>query len=366
MKKNIFLILRCERYKAGLLLLLILLCTTSKPSFAALIANSCSVAILGAGGETPFVIKALPVTLTNGFVLGTMNFSVATKYTKTALTSDYLHVGGWSLAVQGSALPVATTVPGVKMSVDIDGAVFGGYAWGNTTVPLVLTAPGTQVTRNSRVTAQLIVTDASIYQGGTINWFGVQRDFAVVSGNDQVWIAKNVTAGGSRCGGLVTFNIGSTNIVLPPPTVATCNLGATDIVVALDPVDTSSLQTQGDRVGGQAFSIPLGSCAKDAKPYITFTDSSNKANRTNILSLSPSSTATGVGLVLEKSDGNLVTFGAENASVSASNVGQFLIGTSTAAGGSMPLNLTARYIRSEGVLKSGNVKADAIFTVAYP
>ncbi len=87
--------------------------------------------------------------------------------------------------------------------------------------------------------------------------------------------------------------------------------GATDIVVALDPIDTSSLQTQGDRAGGQAFSIPLGSCAKDAKPYITFTDSSNKANRTNILSLSPSSTATGVGLVLEKSDGNLVTFGAE-------------------------------------------------------
>ncbi|ETO49741.1 hypothetical protein L327_0122360 [Yersinia pestis S3] len=137
-------------------------------------------------------------------------------------------------------------------------------------------------------------------------------------------------------------------------------------MVALDPIDTSSLQTQGDRAGGQAFSIPLGSCAKDAKPYITFTDSSNKANRTNILSLSPSSTATGVGLVLEKSDGNLVTFGAENASVSASNVGQFLIGTSTAAGGSMPLNLTARYIRAEGVLKSGNVKADAIFTVAYP
>lgn len=49
------------------------------------------------------------------------------------------------------------------------------------------------------------------------------------------------------------FNIGSTNIVLPPPTVATCDLGATDIVVALDPIDTSSLQTQGDRAGGQAF-----------------------------------------------------------------------------------------------------------------
>lgn len=133
-----------------------------------------------------------------------------------------------------------------------------------------------------------------------IHWLSMARGFALVSGNAQVWTTKSVATGGSRCGDLLSFNIGATDIVLPPPTVATCDLGATDIVVALDPVDTSSLQTQGDRVGGQAFSIPLGSCAKDAKPYITFTDSSNKANRTNILSLSPSSTATGVGLVLEK------------------------------------------------------------------
>ncbi len=83
MKKNIFLTLRSERYKAGLLLLLLLLlCTTSKPSFAALQVNSCSLAVSGAGGETPFVIKALPVTLTNGFVLGSMNFSVVTTFTK--------------------------------------------------------------------------------------------------------------------------------------------------------------------------------------------------------------------------------------------------------------------------------------------
>ncbi len=367
MKKNIFLTLRSERYKAGLLLLLLLLCTTSKPSFAALQVNSCSLAVSGAGGETPFVIKALPVTLTNGFVLGSMNFSVVTTFTKTGTTADYLYLGGWSMLAGGAVMPVSTGVPGVKMSVNVSDALFGGYEWGNTEkVTQSLFVPGTKITIANRVTVQLIVTDASIYQGGVIHWFNVARSFALVSGNAQVWTTRSVATGSSRCGDLLTFNIGATDIVLPPPTVATCDLGATDIVVALDPVDTSSLQTQGDRVGGQAFSIPLGSCAKDAKPYITFTDSSNKANRTNILSLSPSSTATGVGLVLEKSDGNLVTFGAENASVSASNAGQFLIGTSTAAGGSMPLNLTARYIRAEGVLKSGNVKADAIFTVAYP
>lgn len=105
MKKNIFLILQCERYKAGLLLLLLLLCTTSRPSFAALQVNSCSLAASGAGGETPFVIKALPVTLTNGFVLGSMNFSVVTTFTKTGTTVDYLYLGGWSMLAGGRLCP---------------------------------------------------------------------------------------------------------------------------------------------------------------------------------------------------------------------------------------------------------------------
>lgn len=180
MKKNIFLTLRSERYKAGLLLLLLLLlCTTSKPSFAALQVNSCSLAVSGAGGETPFVIKALPVTLTNGFVLGSMNFSVVTTFTKTGTTADYLYLGGWSMLAGGAVMPVSTGVPGVKMSVNVSDALFGGYEWGNTEkATQSLFVPGTKITIANRVTVQLIVTDASVYQGGVINWFNVARSFA--------------------------------------------------------------------------------------------------------------------------------------------------------------------------------------------
>lgn len=75
--------------------------------------------------ETPFVIKALPVTLTNGFVLGSMNFSVVTTFTKTGTTADYLYLGGWSMLAGGAVMPVSTGVPGVKMSVNVSDALFG-------------------------------------------------------------------------------------------------------------------------------------------------------------------------------------------------------------------------------------------------
>ncbi len=102
----------------------------------------------------------------------------------------------------------------------------GGYEWGEYREGnSVLVCTRDKITIANRVTVQLIVTDASVYQGGVINWFNVARSFALVSGNAQVWSTKSVATGGSRCGDMVTFNIGSTNIVLPPPTVATCDLG---------------------------------------------------------------------------------------------------------------------------------------------
>ncbi len=77
----------------------------------------------------------------------------------------------------------------------------GEYREGNS----VLVCTRDKITIANRVTVQLIVTDASVYQGGVINWFNVARSFALVSGNAQVWSTKSVATGGSRCGDMVTL-----------------------------------------------------------------------------------------------------------------------------------------------------------------
>ncbi|CNI65719.1 Fimbrial protein [Yersinia pekkanenii] len=65
MKINLFIASLCSRKKMGLLLLLLFLATSSKLSFAVLTVNTCTLVALGAGGNTPYVLKALPTTLTN-------------------------------------------------------------------------------------------------------------------------------------------------------------------------------------------------------------------------------------------------------------------------------------------------------------
>lgn len=346
-------------------------------SQAAIVTASCKAGTITAG---PYIISAMPTQLTDGFVIAKRVMTTTFTYNKTGTAADQLLVGGWY--TQGTMNSTHRTIPVLGASgIGFRMTNMGNSPGGSVSItPFnILNTRTVQTAGNNLIATEtwlqeFVVTNAQIYNGGKIT--GIAGAILnIIFGNTNTWNDKNLLPGGSRCTAfhaLMNQDIiapeGGGNILpeLPPPANPTCDLGAVNIEVKLPQAESSALRNENDISGGKSFSIPLGNCGKDAKPYITFTDSTNKSNRTNILALSPSSTAAGVGIILEKSDGTPVQFGAQNTTVNSSNVGQFLVGTSTVEGGSVPLNLTAKYIRTKGELKKGDVKADAIFTVAYP
>ncbi|WP_431225042.1 fimbrial protein [Serratia sp. L9] len=324
----------------------------------------------------PFVMNPLPTTLTNGFVLGSRSVTTPFTYNKTTNTSEGLYIGAWystgNVESAFNTLPVFGTAQGVGVRlVNKDTGVYADRNTFNRVNTYFTNIPGNNFSITEEWILELVVVNASIYKGGKIT--GFSPALSMVFGNQKVWNDRMIDNSAGRCSaimaliGIDVITQGSgTAPELPIPKNPTCDLGGTNIAVSLPDVDSSTLKNSGDISGSKSFSIPLGNCGKDAKPYITFTDSNNNTNRSTTLGLAAGSTAAGVGIVIEKSGGDFVQFGAQNTSVSGSNVGQFLIGTAVADGSSIPLALTAKYIRTNAALKVGEVKADAIFTIAYP
>ncbi|WP_431224308.1 fimbrial protein [Serratia sp. L9] len=375
-------VMHFTRFMRQIGLLMGLACTGlySSPGMAIITAGSCAAAAMD---TSPYIFTPLPVTLTNGFVLASRTVTSNYTYKKTGTTSDVLYTGAsyatGTMNTTYNTLPVngpKGVVQGVGFRMTSQGDPGGIVVIGSPFGILnsrTTTIAGSDLRESDEWLQELVVTNASIYQGGQIiglNGVALQ----IIFGNQATWTAQNAQPGGTRCTALQL--VSSSNILtpggggglpeLPIPKTPTCDLGGVNIEVDLQNVESSALKNSGDISGGKEFSISLGNCGKNAKPYITFTDGNNKANRTTTLGLAASSTATGVGVVIEKSGGGLVQFGAQNTSVSASNAGQFLVGTSAADGSSIPLKMTARYIRTEGDIKPGEVKSDAIFTIAYP
>ncbi|WP_051916829.1 MULTISPECIES: fimbrial protein [unclassified Serratia (in: enterobacteria)] len=341
-------------------------------SMAIIAPGSCNVASVT---SSPYTLEPLPAKLTNGTILAWRIITYNFTYSKTGSTSDILLADAWyTSGVTGETTQPMFPDEGVGVSLLVL-ATPGGYA--NTDAFRGLSTqsvgnPGNNLTYQVFLQQFLVVNDVNRYKGGALS--GYPKGLTIAFGNQKTWDDKTVLAGGTRCVAstalfgkeVLTFGTTGELPTLPVPKTPTCDLGGTNITVPLQGVESSAFKKSGDLSGSKLFSIPLGNCGKDAKPYITFTDSNNKANRSNILGLSPGSTATGVGIVLEKSDGQRVQFGAQNTSVSGSNVGQFMIGTSAVEGGSLLLDITAKYIRTDEELKAGEVKAEAIFTLAYP
>jgi type 1 fimbria pilin len=378
MKMDIFWHITSKLRKIGTALGVILAGLSSLPAMAAITAGSCTV---GTFSGSAYEMNTLPTTLTDGTVIASRVLITTFKYSKTGSSADTLLTGAWytsgTINNTHHTIAVSGSVQGIGFRMSNLGYP-GGYANGETFNQLNVrnaTTAGTNQTMTDYWLQELVVTNASIYKGGTITGLGGTA-LSIVFGNQKVWTDKNTSVGSSRCVGLqILWGLdilspegGGSGVIpeLPEPKTPTCDLGGTNIAVTLPDVDSSSLQNHGDISGSKSFSIPLGNCGKNAKPYITFTDSNDRANRSTTLGLAAASTAAGVGIVIEKSDGGLVQFGAQNTGVSSSNVGQYLIGTSTVDGSTLPLTLTAKYIRTNALLKAGEVKADAIFTIAYP
>jgi type 1 fimbria pilin len=94
--------------------------------------------------------------------------------------------------------------------------------------------------------------------------------------------------------------------------------------------------------------------------YTTLTDQTNPANQSNTLSLSASSTASGIGI--QVLNGNtVISYGPDSSVVG--NPNQWLAGST--GNGTFNIPLTARYAQTAPTVKPGTANGIATFTMSY-
>jgi len=131
------------------------------------------------------------------------------------------------------------------------------------------------------------------------------------------------------------------------------------ITVYLPHVSASSFASAGATAGDPRFRIGLNCAGAGGNVYVTLTDTSNPADRSETLSVKNTSTATNVSLQLLRGDGSIVSYGADSASSGTAN--QWLAGPASTMN---DIPLTVRYLAT-GTATPGTVAAAATFTLSY-
>lgn len=158
-------------------------------------------------------------------------------------------------------------------------------------------------------------------------------------------------------GNVTTVDLSNPTISATTVTALSCSVSTSSVSVTLPTAMASGFTAVGSTAGTTAFNVGI-SCAPGSQVYMTLTDSTTPGNTSNLLSLAPSSTASGIALQVLYA-GNPVSFGPDSAT--AGNTNQFLIGAS-ASTSSVPLSV--RYYRT-GTVGAGTVDAVATFTMSY-
>lgn len=144
----------------------------------------------------------------------------------------------------------------------------------------------------------------------------------------------------------------------------TCTVATPSVSVALGAVPRSQFTGVGSTSDAQGFDITLqcggGDAALTTGVHVTLTDQVKPGNRTDTLSLTPQSTAKGVGIQVLR-EGEPIKYGADSAE--AGNENQWLAGE--AANGVFKIPLTAHYIQTEEIVSAGTADGRATFTLNY-
>jgi type 1 fimbria pilin len=283
------------------------------------------------------------------------------------------------------ALPFPATMSTPRDAVV--GTLFSPFASSNAGMATSsITCP---VTRTTRVNGILVPGTTNVYQTNlsgvgvqfrqTEGWNGgwevvptTETFTPPTSGGSQNYVrADLVVTGTVQSGALTTLptmtesftgscfsSVSATFTISPGTTVTatTCTVTSSPSV-KLPPVTVNQLLPVGSTAGSTNFSIGL-SCRSVVNVYITLTDATNPANRTNTLTLAPASTAHGVGVQILHS-GVPAVFGPDSSV--ANTPGQWLVGPSANING---VQLTAQYV-STGPVSGGSVSALATFTMSY-
>lgn len=152
--------------------------------------------------------------------------------------------------------------------------------------------------------------------------------------------------------------------VIIDPTRPTCTVATPDVDVPMGTVSINEFNGINSFSAAQPFELGLDCAGGEAgittSVYTVLTDKHNAANRTNRLTLSPESTAKGVGIqVLNKAQP--VSYGPASSTIGTAN--QWLAGTT--GNGRFTIPLAARYIQTEAQITGGSANGAAIFTMGY-
>ncbi|MBG0880228.1 MULTISPECIES: fimbrial protein [Burkholderia] len=246
--------------------------------------------------------------------------------------------------VQGAYNTWPTNVAGVGVRMQFTGSVGGGrgiwWPYSYDTTPA-----GTSLFPSSRILLVEFVKTGPISAGGSL------------SGEIGAAWAQNMAFK------FQSFQVAGSGITITPR-VPTCNVREKTLNVPLGDISANQvLPTVGSTSDAKPFKIVLdcdgGEEGSVTKTYMTLTDVSNNANRSDTLTLSPESTAKGLGVQILNGT-KLVSYGPDS-SVTG-NPNQFYTGTTQ--NGVLEIPLSARYVRT-GMVLGGSVTARASFTMSY-
>ncbi|TCW83032.1 hypothetical protein C5O80_18255 [Burkholderia sp. SRS-46] len=139
-----------------------------------------------------------------------------------------------------------------------------------------------------------------------------------------------------------------------------CRVSVPSIAVTLPTVTVKDLNSPGTAWGATKFAVNLTGCAAGVKLYTTLTDASNPSNTSNVLSLSPDSSARGVAYQIAFG-GKSVNFGPDSSAPGTTN--QFLV--NAAPGATVDVPLTVNYVKTGENLVPGTANAKVIFNMSY-
>ncbi|EGF15306.1 MULTISPECIES: fimbrial protein [Haemophilus] len=150
----------------------------------------------------------------------------------------------------------------------------------------------------------------------------------------------------------------------------TCQLDTpNDLIVVMPTIANQHIPKRGDQRYGGKFQIRL-TCpttsddnGKKIAAYMTLTDQTDPSNRGDILTLTPQSTAQGVGIKLYKNnDASALSYGPDSSLKGTENQWKF----SSRDGEEKPtVEFKAFYVNKDGNITGGTVNAVATYTFSY-
>ncbi|HBE9180242.1 fimbrial protein [Serratia fonticola] len=139
---------------------------------------------------------------------------------------------------------------------------------------------------------------------------------------------------------------------------------AKNVPIPLGIFMSNDLPAVSKNFGNFSTSVDL-SCDSGVIPWMTISDASNSNNTTDIINLSPDSTATGIGVQVFYNNQTVAKpLGLDSTSKGNSN--QFQVGNKTTGNGQLvSIPLQFKYIRTQEVVTPGDANAAATVTFSY-